>query len=94
MFFIKETPLFQELLDKGYRPQLKIKDDGYEKLLYVRADIDVDKRMSIDGQTQLPATQLEHQNPTAKKTATGTRFKLTAGEVVSVPPILNPPVGV
>ncbi len=68
--------LYDELISKGYLPELKFRNDNYTKLLYVKNLSQNDVRISKKGQFNLPLVSLDNQNETMKNIAGGTRVHL------------------
>lgn len=68
--------LYNELIAKGYLPELRFRDDTYTKLLYVKNLNDGDLRVSKKGQFNVPVFQLDEQNETLKAVIGGTRVHL------------------
>lgn len=68
--------LYNELIAKGYLPELRFRNDAYTKLLYVKNFNDGDLRISKKGQFNVPTFPLLEQNETLKAIAGGTRVHL------------------
>lgn len=68
--------LYNELLAKGFLPELKFRNDNHTKLLYVKNQSVDSTRISKLGDLNVPVFQLDEQNETLKAVTGGTRVHL------------------
>ena len=68
--------LYNELIAKGYLPELRFRDDAYTKLLYVKNNATQNVRLTKEGEFNVPVFQLDEQNETLKAVIGGTRVHL------------------
>lgn len=69
-------PLYNEILEKGFTPQLEYKTDAHVKILHLLNTNGKNVRVSIIGKTNKPAFTLEQQNPSFKTVDGGVRVHL------------------
>lgn len=74
-------PLYTEILEKGFTPQLEFKTDAHVKLLHLSNTNGHNVRVSVVGKTNKPTFNLEKQNPSFKTIDGGVRVHL--GHVVT-----------
>lgn len=68
--------LYDELIAKGYLPELKFRSDAYTKLLYVKNLNEESVRVSNVGNFNVPTFPIANQNQTMKSISGGTRVHL------------------
>lgn len=72
------SALYQEVLEKGFNPQLVFRNDDHLKLLYIVNRQGRNVRVSATGPTKQPPFALENQNPSMKDIVGGVRVHLAA----------------
>lgn len=78
--------LYNELIAKGFLPELKFRNDNYTKLLYVKNIGQDATRVSKLGNLNVPLIELVEQNKTLKAVTGGTRVHLAPASEVPVGP--------
>ena len=69
-------PLYTEILEKGFTPQLEFKTDTHMKILHIANTNGKNVRVSVIGKTNKPTITLDKQNPSFKTIEGGVRVHL------------------
>lgn len=69
-------PLYDEVLTKGFTPQLEFKNDSHLKILHLLNTNGKNVRVSVIGKANKPSFTLTQQNPSFKSIEGGVRVHL------------------